>query len=222
MTRVTVGLVTGAIWANAVDAEVGDRLTVLGAHYGACRSAADGTRTVSWWFPPGARRRERRLVFRALGGGLDDWEVEYAELVATDDGRTLVRGSRAVRTGRAGLDGAVADLVATGPGRRRSVLLDDDGGSAPVVVLPEVDGPAPGPRAAQAAASAHRPPPPPRGIRVADGLLGVVVAVALLVACRTDIDLAPSIAAFAVPLLGVSAAWTVIGLVGAERRPPTR
>jgi hypothetical protein len=76
----------------------------------------------------------------------------------------------------------------------------------------------PGPRAAQAAASARRPPPPPRGIRVADGLLGVIVAVALLLACRVDIDLAPSIASFAAPLLGVSAVWTVIGLLGVERR----
>jgi hypothetical protein len=37
---------------------------------------------------------------------------------------------------------------------------------------------------------------------VADGLLGVVAAVALLMACRIDIDLAPSIASFAAPLLG--------------------
>ncbi len=61
------------------------------------------------------------------------------------------------------------------------------------------DGPMPGPRAARAAASARRPPPPPRGIRVADGLLGVIAAVALLLACRIDIDLAPSMASFAAP-----------------------
>jgi hypothetical protein len=212
-----------SIWANAVRDEVGDRLTGLGAHYGACRTARDGTRSVSWWFPPGARRRERRLVFRALGGGLDEWEVELAELTLDDDGRTtLVHGSRLLRTDRAGLAGAVADLVATGPGRRRSVRVDEDDGGSGRAVPAAVDGPAPGPRAAQAAASARRPPPPPRGVRVADGLLGVVVAVALLVACRADIDLAPSIASFAVPLLGVSAVWTVIGLAGAERRPPTR
>ncbi len=53
---------------------------------------------------------------------------------------------------------------------------------------------------------------------MADGLLGVVVAVALLMACRIDIDLAPSIASFAAPFLGVSAVWTVIGLLGTEHR----
>jgi hypothetical protein len=94
------------------------------------------------------------------------------------------------------------------------VVVDGGGARAPA---PD-DGPMPGPRAAQAAASARRPPPPPRGIRVADGLLGVIVAVALLLACRVDIDLAPSIASFAAPLLGVSAVWTVIGLLGVERR----
>jgi hypothetical protein len=210
---------SGGIWANAVRAEAGDQLAALGAHYGACRTAVDGTRSVSWWFPVGARRRERRLVFRALGGRLDDWEVEYAELTADDDGRTaLVHGSRTVSTGREGLGGAVADLMAAGPGRARRMRVVDDDGGAGAALPAGVDGSAPGPRAAQAAASARRPPPPPRGVRVADGLLGVVVAVALLAACRVDIDLAPSIASFAVPLLGVSAVWAVIGLVGAERR----
>jgi hypothetical protein len=211
-----VGAVTGGPWVNTVQAEVGGQLAALGAHYGACRTARDGTRSVSWWFPPGGRRRERRLVFRALGGRLDEWEVEYAELAAAEHGRaSLVHASRAVRAPRDGLGQAVSDLVGAGlPGRGRVRLVPDDGGSG----TPVPDGPAPGPHAARAAASAHRPPPPPRGIRVADGLLGVVVAVALLLACRVDIDLAPSIAAFAVPLLGVSATWTVIGLVGAERR----
>jgi hypothetical protein len=210
---------TGGRWANAVRAEVGPQLLALGAHYGACRTARDGTRSVSWWFPPRGRRRERRLVFRALGGGLDDWEVEYAELAAAEHGRaSLVHASRAVRTGREGLGPAVAQLLDSGlPDRARARLVPDDGGSG-ASVPPAPDGPAPGPHAARAAAAARRPPPPPRGIRVADGLLGVVVAVALLLACRVDIDLAPSIASFAVPLLGVSAVWTVIGLVGAERR----
>ncbi len=90
------GGMTGGMWANVVRAEVGPRLAALGAHYGACRTAPDGTRSVSWWFPPGARRRERRLVFRALRGRLDEWEVEYAELAAADHGRaTLVHASRA-------------------------------------------------------------------------------------------------------------------------------
>ncbi len=210
---------TGGIWANAVRAEVGPQLTALGAHYGACRTGRDGTRSVSWWFPPGARRRERRLVFRAAAGRLDEWEVEYAELAATDHGHaTLVHASRTVRAGRGALGPAVDDLLGAGlRGRGRARVVDDDGFRAPTAPH-GADGPMPGPRAMAAAASARRPPPPPRGIRVADGLLGVVVAVALLVACRVDIDLAPSIASFAVPLLGVSAAWTLIGLVGAERR----
>jgi hypothetical protein len=210
---------TGGIWANAVRAEVGAQLTDLGAHYGACRTERDGTRSVSWWFPPGARRRERRLEFRAVGGRLDEWEVEYAELAAGEHGRTtLVHASRAVRAGREGLGDAVTGLVETGLARRGRVrVVDDDRGSAPVLP-PGVDGAAPGPRAVQAAASARRPPPPPRGTRVADGLIGVMVAVGLLVACRLDIDLAPSIASFAVPLLGVSAVWTLIGLLGLERR----
>jgi hypothetical protein len=208
---------TGGMWANVVRAEVGPRLAALGAHYGACRTARDGTRSVSWWFPPAGRRRERRLVFRALGGRLDEWEVEYAELAAAEHGRaTLVHASRAVRAGRDGLGAAVDDLLTAGlRGRGRTAVVVEDGGAwAPA---PE-DGPMPGPRAARAAASARRPPPPPRGIRVADGLLGVIVAVALLLACRVDIDLAPSIASFAAPLLGVSAVWTVIGLLGVERR----
>jgi hypothetical protein len=208
---------TGGMWANVVRAEVGPRLAALGAHYGACRTAPDGTRSVSWWFPPGGRRRERRLVFRALGGRLDEWEVEYAELAAAEHGRaTLVHASRAVRAGRGGLGAAVDDLVTAGlrARGRTAVVVDGGGARAPA---PD-DGPMPGPRAAQAAASARRPPPPPRGIRVADGLLGVIVAVALLLACRVDIDLAPSIASFAAPLLGVSAVWTVIGLLGVERR----
>ncbi|NMO88839.1 hypothetical protein [Actinomycetospora sp. TBRC 11914] len=209
---------TGGPWANAVRAEVGGQLVALGAHYGACRTGRDGTRSVSWWFPPGGRRRERRLVFRALGGRLDAWEVEYAELAAADHGRdSLVHASRAVRTDRDGLGPAVSQLLGTGlPARGRARRVPDDAGRDPVPTTP--DGPLPGPHAARAAAAARRPPPPPRGVRVADGLLGVVVAVALLLACRVDIDLAPSIASFAVPLLGVSATWTVIGLVGAERR----
>ena len=207
---------TGGVWAVVVRAEVGPRLAALGAHYGACRTAPDGTRSVSWWFPPGARRRERRLVFRALGGRLDEWEVEYAELAAADHGRaTLVHASRAVRAGRDHLGEAVDDLLAAGLRvRGRAALVVDDG----CVARGPDDGPMPGPRAARAAASARRPPPPPRGIRVADGLLGVIAAVALLLACRIDIDLAPSIASFAAPLLGVSAVWTVIGLLGVERR----
>ena len=206
---------TGGMWANVVRAEVGPRLAALGAHYGACRTAPDGTRSVSWWFPPGARRRERRLVFRALGGRLDEWEVEYAELAAADHGRaTLVHASRAVRTGRDHLGEAVDDLLAAGLRVRGAAAVVDDGCVTPG---PD-DGPMPGPRAAQAAASARRPPPPPRGIRVADGLLGVIAAVALLLACRIDIDLAPSMASFAAPLLGVSAVWTFIGLLGVERR----
>ncbi len=210
---------TGGMWANAVRAEVGPRLADLGAHYGACRTARDGTRSVSWWFPPGGRRRERRLVFRALGGRLDEWEVEYAELAAAEHGRaSLVHASRVVRTGRGGLGQAVDDLVGAGlRGRRRARPVADDGGSG-AAIPPGLDGPLPGPHAARAAAAARRPPPPPRGIRVADGLLGVVVAIALLLACRADIDLAPSIASFAAPLLGVSAVWTVIGLAGVERR----
>jgi hypothetical protein len=212
---------TGGMWANVVRAEVGPQLDALGAHYGACRTAPDGTRSVSWWFPPGNRRRERRLVFRAVRGRLDEWEVEYAELAAADHRRaTLVHASRSRRAGRDDLGAAVADLVTTGlraRGRTSVVVVDDGGSGAPVVPVPG-DGPMPGPRAAQAAASARRPPPPPRGIRVADGLLGVVVAVALLMACRIDINLAPSIASFAAPLLGVSAVWTVIGLLGVERR----
>jgi hypothetical protein len=208
---------TGGMWANVVRAEVGPRLAALGAHYGACRTGSDGTRSVSWWFPPGARRRERRLVFRALGGRLDEWEVEYAELAAADHGHaTLVHASRAVRVGRAGLGEAVDDLLAAGlRGRGRAPVVVEDGRR--VATGPD-DGPMPGPRAAQAAASARRPPPPPRGIRVADGLLGVIAAVALLMACRIDIDLAPSIASFAAPLLGVSVVWTFIGLLGMERR----
>jgi hypothetical protein len=208
---------TGAMWANVVRAEVGPQLAALGAHYGACRTAPDGTRAVSWWFPPGARRRERRLVFRALGGHLDEWEVEYAELAAADHGHaTLVHASRSRRAGRADLEKAVEDLLAAGlrGGRRAAVIVEDVRAHPPG---PD-DGPMPGPRAGAAAASARRPPPPPRGIRVADGLLGVVAAVALLMACRIDIDLAPSIASFAAPLLGVSAVWTVIGLLGVERR----
>jgi hypothetical protein len=195
---------TGGMWANVVRAEVGPRLAALGAHYGACRTAPDGTRSVSWWFPPGGRRRERRLVFRALGGRLDEWEVEYAELAAAEHGRaTLVHASRAVRAGRGGLGAAVDDLVTAGlrARGRTAVVVDGGGARAPA---PD-DGPMPGPRAT-------------RGIRVADGLLGVIVAVALLLACRVDIDLAPSIASFAAPLLGVSAVWTVIGLLGVERR----
>jgi hypothetical protein len=208
---------TGGMWANVVRAEVGPRLAALGAHYGACRTAPDGTRSVSWWFPPGGRR-ERRLVFRALGGRLDEWEVEYAELAAADHGHaTLVHASRAVRAARGGLGAAVDDLVTAGlRARGPAAVVVEDGGGARAPALD--DGPMPGPRAAQAAASARRPPPPPRGIRVADGLLGVIVAVALLLACRVDIDLAPSIASFAAPLLGVSAVWTVIGLLGVERR----
>jgi hypothetical protein len=206
---------TGGMWANVVRAEVGPQLAALGAHYGACRTGADGTRSVSWWFPPGARRRERRLVFRSLGGRLDEWEVEYAELAADHGHATLVHASRAVRAGRDDLREAVDDLLAAGLRvRGRATVVVDEGGRA--AAGPD-DGPMPGPRAARAAASARRPPPPPRGIRVADGLLGVIAAVALLMACRIDIDLAPSIASFAAPLLGVSAVWTVIGLLGVER-----
>ncbi|MDL5157359.1 hypothetical protein [Actinomycetospora termitidis] len=196
---------SGGIGANAVRAEVGPRLAALGAHYGACRAGA-----VSWWFPT-TGRRERRLLFRPVRG-LDEWEVEYAEHSA-DGRRTWVHGSRSIRCSRAGLGAAVDELVGAGLPRRPGRRLPDGGSGRPVV-----DGAAPGPRAAAAAAAAHRPPPPPRGVRVADGVLGVVVAVALLVACRVDIDLAPNIAAFAVPLLGVSAVWTIIGLSGAEHR----
>ena len=208
---------TGGMWANVVRAEVGPRLVALGAHYGACRTAPDGTRSVSWWFPPGARRRERRLVFRAVGGRLDEWEVEYAELAAAEHGHaTLVHASRSRRAGRGDLGQAVDDLLAAGLRvRGRAAVVVEGGGHA--ATGPD-DGPMPGPRAARAAASARRPPPPPRGIRVADGLLGVIAAVGLLLACRIDIDLAPSIASFAAPLLGVSAVWTVIGLLGTERR----
>ncbi|WP_018335255.1 hypothetical protein [Actinomycetospora chiangmaiensis] len=190
---------------NAVRAEVGAHLTALGAHPGACRAGA-----VSWWFPPSGRR-ERRLLFRPVRG-LDEWEVEYAEHSA-DGRRVLSHGTRTVRVPRADLTAAVDELVGRGLPRRRGRLLPD-AGSGPVVA----DGPAPGPRAAAAAAAAHRPPPPPRTVRVADGMLGMLVAVALLAACRIDIDLAPNIAAFAVPLLGVSAVWTLIGLSGAEHR----
>ena len=208
---------TGGMWANVVRAEVGPQLAALGAHYGACRTGPDGTRSVSWWFPPGARRRERRLVFRSLGGRLDEWEVEYAELAAADHGHaTLVHAARSRRAGRGDLGEAVDDLLAAGLRvRGRAAVVVEDGGC--VAAGPD-GGPMPGPRAAQAAASARRPPPPPRGIRVADGLLGVIAAVGLLLACRIDIDLAPSIASFAAPLLGVSAVWTFIGLLGTERR----
>ncbi|MCD2187221.1 hypothetical protein [Actinomycetospora soli] len=191
--------------ANVVRAAVGPQLTALGAHYGASRAGA-----VSWWFPP-AGRRERRLLFRPVRG-LDEWEVEYAEHSA--DGRRVLRhATRTVRVARAGLGDAVEELVGRGLPRRRGEPVPD-AGSGPVVV----DGAAPGPRAAAAAAAAHRPPPPPRAVRVGDGVLGMVVAVALLAACRIDIDLAPNIAAFAVPMLGVSAVWTLIGLSGAEHR----
>ncbi|GLZ54279.1 hypothetical protein Acsp07_38960 [Actinomycetospora sp. NBRC 106378] len=193
------------IRANAVRAAVGPHLTALGAHYGACRGGA-----VSWWFPASGRR-ERRLLFRPLEG-LDEWEVEYAEHSA--DGRRVLRhGSRTVRTSHAGLAAAVDELVGRDLPRRRGEHLPDVG-SGPVVM----DGAAPGPRAAAAAAAAHRPPPPPRSVRVGDGVLGMVVAVALLAACRIDIDLAPNIAAVAVPMLGISAVWTLIGLSGAEHR----
>lgn len=191
--------------ANAVRAEVGAQLAALGAHYGACRAGA-----VSWWFPTSGRR-ERCLLFRPVTG-LDEWEVEYAEHSA--DGRRVYRhGARTVRVARAGLPAAVDELVGGGLPRRQGRLLPD-AGSGPIVV----DGPAPGPRAAAAAAAARRPPPPPRTVRVADGVLGMVVAVALLAACRIDIDLAPNIAAVAVPMLGISAVWTLIGLSGAEHR----
>jgi len=204
--------VSGGVWANAVRAEVGAQLAELGAHYGACRTSADGTRAVSWWFET-SRRRQRRLVFRALRGRTDEWEVEYAEHSA-DGRRTWLHDSRTVRTTTDGLAGAVAELVGHGLTRRAAVReLAEDPARRPVV-----DGPSPGPRAAAAAASAHRPPPPPRGLRVADGVLGMVVAAVLLAACRIDIDLAPNIAAFAVPLFGVSAVWTLIGVTGAERR----
>jgi hypothetical protein len=193
------------IRANAVRAEVGPHLTALGAHYGACRGGA-----VSWWFPASGRR-ERRLLFRAVDG-LEEWEVEYAEHSA--DGRRVFRhGSRTMRVPRSGLGAAIDELVGRGLPRSPGRLLPDVG-SGPVIV----DGPAPGPRAAAAAAAAHRPPPPPRSVRVGDGVLGMVVAVALLAACRIDIDLAPNIAAIAVPLLGISAVWTLIGLSGAEHR----
>ncbi|MEJ2867504.1 hypothetical protein WCD74_06985 [Actinomycetospora sp. OC33-EN08] len=196
---------SGGIRSNAVRAEVGPQLAALGAHYGSTRGGA-----VSWWFPASGRR-ERRLLFRPVQG-LDEWEVEYAEHSA-DGRRTFVHGTRSVRSSRAGLGAAVDELVAGGLPRRPGRLLPDDGDRAPLV-----DGAAPGPRAAAAAASARRPPPPPRSVRVADGVLGMVVAVALLAACRIDIDLAPNIAAFAVALLGVSAVWTLIGLSGAEHR----
>jgi hypothetical protein len=194
-----------SVSAHTVRAEVGAQLTALGAHYGASRDGA-----VSWWFPTSGRR-ERRLLFRPVPG-LDEWEIEYAEHSA-DGRRVHCHGSRTVRVPRAGLAAAVDDLVARSLPRSRGRLLPDDG-SGPVVA----DGPAPGPRAAAAAASARRPPPPPRSVRVADGVLGMIVAVALLAACRIDIDLAPNIAAVAVPMLGISAVWTLIGLSGAEHR----
>ncbi|MFC5062115.1 hypothetical protein [Actinomycetospora atypica] len=203
---------TGGIWGATARAEVGPQLAALGAHYGACRTLPDGTRAVSWWFEA-SRRRQRRLVFRAPAGRTDEWEVEYAEHSA-DGRRTWLHDSRTVRTTREGLAGAVADLVGRGLTRRGAVReLHDDPTRRPVV-----DGPSPGPRPAAAAASAHRPPPPPRGLRVADGVLGMVVAAALFAACRIDIDLAPNLAAVAVPLFGVSAVWTLIGVTGAERR----
>ncbi len=122
---------TGGMWVDVVRAEVGPQLAAHGAHYGACRTAPDGTRSVSWWFPPGARRRERRLVFRALGGRLDEWEVEYAELAAADRGHaTLVHASRSRRAGRDELGRAVDDLLATGlPRRGRTVVVDDGYGA---------------------------------------------------------------------------------------------
>ena len=193
MTRIR----SGDRWAAAAHDAVGASLAAAGLSYGASRLEPDGSRTVSWHVgreSPHAppRRRSRRILLRSLGGDLDRWEVVYSERAHSDDG--LGVRIYGARTARCDRAGLAATAHA---------LLDAG--------LPR----------ARRATVAHGLAPRSR-VRVGDPLLGVAVSVVLLAIARAQIALAPSLAAIAVPLLGVSTVWLLAGLLGVTRATPRR
>lgn len=73
-------------WSRLVAARVGGaQIEARGGRYGSCAVGGQpaGTREISWIFDRGPdrgpRRRRRVLVFRAVGGDTDRWEVVLRE-----------------------------------------------------------------------------------------------------------------------------------------------
>ncbi|WP_158895580.1 hypothetical protein [Amycolatopsis anabasis] len=104
-------------WAVAVHGQAADWLEGLGAEYGACRVDDDGTREISWTLPQGfsfggKHRRYRQLLFRALHGNRNSWEVVYREAaVALGGGTVRYYASTSTRADLTGLQPAAVRLV---------------------------------------------------------------------------------------------------------------